>query len=451
MRTSRTPPVHRSTTAHLQAAYPFVTGSGLGARGTYLGRDLHGGAFCFDPWELYAAGVLTSPNVIVVGQIGRGKSTFVKTLVWRQIVFGRQAWIVDPKGEYGPLAAACGVTPIRVAPGGAVRLNPLDTGPGDDAESPLRRRAELLCSIAEASLGRPMTPAERTATELATRLAGRRSPEATLPDVVDCLLDPEADELIVRCVLADLAATIRTDVAGLAADGRNIALELRRLVRGDLAGMFDGPTSPGIRLDGGLVVLDLSALYDSPALGILMTCATAWLQASLRRADGIKRLVVVDEAWAILHDLATARWLQANFKLSRAYGVVNVAVVHRLSDLQSAGGDGSSQQRLAEGLLGDSETRVVFGQPPSEVDTARAMLGLTSTEADLLSHLPRAVALWKPDRRARESLTATASTAWWPSSPLSEWPARRGCGPPARSPAGSPRDVGRPCRSPGPR
>jgi len=75
------PPPHRATTANLQAAYPFVAGGGLGARGTYLGRDLHGGAFCFDPWEMYQAGVLTSPNVMVVGQIGRGKSTFVKTLV----------------------------------------------------------------------------------------------------------------------------------------------------------------------------------------------------------------------------------------------------------------------------------------------------------------------------------------------------------------------------------
>jgi hypothetical protein len=384
--TPRTPPPHRATTANLQAAYPFVTGAGLGARGTYLGRDLHGGAFCYDPWELYRSGMLTSPNVIVVGQIGRGKSTFVKTFVWRQLVFGRQAWIIDPKGEYGPLARACGATPLRVEPGGSIRLNPLDTGPAVAGDpDPVRRRAELLCSVTEASLGRVLSPAERTAAELATRLAGERAAAPTIPDIVTSLLDPDPR----------LAATIRTDAAGLAADGRTVALELRRLVEGDLAGMFDGATTTGIELDGPMVVLDLSALYDSPALGLLMTCATAWLQARLRRFDGIKRLLVVDEAWAILHDLATARWLQSSFKLSRSFGVANVAVVHRLSDLRAAGGDGSSQQRLAEGLLADSETRVIFGQPPSEVASARAMLDLTTTEADLLVHLPRAVALWK--------------------------------------------------------
>jgi hypothetical protein len=211
-----------------------------------------------------------------------------------------------------------------------------------------------------------------------------------VPTVVAALLDPDAAA----------AAAIRTDVVGLAADGRQVALDLRRLVEGDLAGMFDGPTSPGIDLDRPLVVLDLSALYGSPALGILMACATAWLQARLGEGDGTRRLVVVDEAWAILHDLAMARWLQAAFKLSRAFGVANMAVVHRLSDLRAAGAEGSEQQRLAEGLLADSETRVIFGQPPSEVAVAEDLLGLTGTEAALLPHLPRGMALWKVGDRS---------------------------------------------------
>jgi hypothetical protein len=208
--------------------------------------------------------------------------------------------------------------------------------------------------------------------------------------VVDALLVPHADS----------AASVHTDVASLAADGREVALELRRLVRGDLAGMFDGPTTPGIDLAGHLVVIDLSALYASPALGLLMTCATAWLQAALQHDDGVRRLVVIDESWAVLANLAIARWLQAGFKLARAFGAANVAVVHRLSDLWAVGAEGSEQQRLAQGLLADSETRVIFGQPPSEVESASELLGLTTTEAELLPRLPRGVALWKVGQRS---------------------------------------------------
>lgn len=382
-------PAHRATTAHLQALYPLVAGRGLGAHGVYLGRDLHGGPFCFDPWELYARGVLTNPNLVVAGQIGRGKSTFVKTFVWRQLVFGRRAWIVDPKGEYRRLAAAAGVTPLRLGPGSSLRLNPLGVADPASRADP-RVQVELVASVAGAGLARPLGPAERTALDLAVRAAAEASREPTLPEVVERLLEPAPAA----------AASVRTDVAGLAADGRNVALELRRLVRGDLAGLFDGPTSPGVDLDADVVVLDLAALYDSPALGILMTCALSWLQAALRRADGVKRLVVLDEAWAVLRDLGTARWLQASFKLARAYGVANLAVVHRLSDLRAAGGGGSEQRLLAEGLLADSETRVVFAQPPSEAPVTRQLLGLTATEADLLAHLPRGVALWKVGDRS---------------------------------------------------
>ncbi len=165
------PAAHRATTAHLQALYPFIAEAGLGGRGAYVGRDLFGGSFCYDPWDLYRRGVLTSPNLVVLGQIGRGKSTFVKSMLRRQQVFGRQAWVVDPKGEYGPLAEACGCHPLRVVPGGAIRLNPLDTPAGEPVEA-ARRRGELLCSLAAASLGRDLSPAERTATDLAVRAVG---------------------------------------------------------------------------------------------------------------------------------------------------------------------------------------------------------------------------------------------------------------------------------------
>ena len=176
---------HRLTSAHLQAAYPFVAEGGLGAPGTYIGRDLFGGAFVYDAFELYSAGVLTSPNMLVAGQIGRGKSALIKTYVWRQRAFGRRAVIMDPKGEYGALAAACGVTPIRLEPGGALRLNPLDRRVTHDAQ------LRLLHAISSAALERALSPTEKTALQLALDTTAATTTETTLPAVVDALLHPE--------------------------------------------------------------------------------------------------------------------------------------------------------------------------------------------------------------------------------------------------------------------
>ncbi|MGH8980700.1 MAG: ATP-binding protein [Acidimicrobiales bacterium] len=411
-RTGPRVPAHQVTTRHLGAAYPLLTEAGLGHRGVLVGRDLLGGSFVHDPFELYAAGILSNPNMIVFGQIGRGKSSFVKTYLWRQSVFGRRAWVVDPKGEYLSLAQEWGAQPVALRPGGSVRLNPLDPGPDAEIEAvgdarpsgPTevvppsgvrvnRRQAEVLASLAESCLGRSLFPRERAAADLALGTAAARG-IPTLPEVVEALLEPSADA----------ASILRTDRTTLLEDGRDVALELRRLVHGDLRGMFDGPTTPGLDLSGALVVLDLSALFNSPALGVLMACATAWLQATLARqagdGHGAHVFVVVDEAWAVLANLGVARWLQASWKLSRAYGIANIAVLHRLSDLRAVGASDSEQVGLASGLLADSETRVVYGQAPGEVAAASDLLSLSETEADLLPQLRRGVALWKVGRRA---------------------------------------------------
>jgi hypothetical protein len=111
-------------------------------------------------------------------------------------------------------------------------------------------------------------------------------------------------------------------------------------------------------------------------------------------------LLVVDEAWAILRSVAVARWLQSSWKLSRAWGIANMAVLHRVSDLAAAGSDGSEQSQLSQGLLADSETRVVYAQSPAQCEAAASLLGLSDTELELVPRLGRGVALWKVGSRA---------------------------------------------------
>lgn len=377
-------PAHRLTTAHLQAAYPFVSERGFGGRGAYIGRDLFGGAFTYDAFQLYEDGIITSPNMVVAGQLGRGKSALVKSFALRQMAFGRRVVVMDPKGEYGALAGACGFEPIYLSPGGKVTLNPLDRRVAHQDQ------LRLLQAISAAALGRVLKPFERTVIERALVDASAGSSVATISSVVDRLLNPSEET-------ADLIAA---DRPALVEWGREVAFELRRLVTGDLRGMFDGPTSSSIDLGASLVVLDLSAVYDSDALGILMTCAAAWLHGSLTNDLGQKSIFIVDEAWAILSNLGIAKWLQASFKLSRARGLQNIAVMHRFSDLSASGDEGSQQERVARGLLSDAETKVVYAQPHAEIASTRKLLGLTDTEAELLPQLDRGIALWKVGERS---------------------------------------------------
>ncbi len=270
-----------------------------------------------------------------------------------------------------------------------MRLNPLDPmiAPQAGGETAVAQHREtLLVSLAEAAVRRPLEPEEVTACGLALNEA---RPDAngvlTLPAVVDALLRPTEEA----------ARSVAVDVATLAADGRKCGLALRRLVTGDLRGMFDAPTTAGVTLGGPLTVIDLSRMYNSPALGIIMLCANAWQQAAVSRSDGGKWIAVSEEAWATLRYNSVARAMQESFKLARSYGVQHVIVMHRLSDLEAAGAAGSETRTLAQGLLEDTETRIILNQPPGEIATAVRLLGLTEAEAALLPTLPRARGLWK--------------------------------------------------------
>src|ERR1035441_7455046 len=186
--------------------------------------------------------------------------------------------------------------------------------------------------------------------------------------------------------------------AALAAAPRSVALDLRRLVDGDLCGMFDGETSAAIDLSAPLVSFDLSAVYGSTALPILMACVGAWFQGVLAGDPSTKRIVVLDEAWALLSNLETAQWLRASYKLARSQGAQYLAVLHRLTDLQAAGSADSAQVRLARGLVSDTETVVIYAQHSGEVPATRELLQLNDAEARAISGLGRGVALWRVGR-----------------------------------------------------
>ncbi len=382
-------PGHRCTTRHAQAIYPFIAAGGLGSRGVFVGRDSAGGAFCYDPWSLYTEGALDDPNAIVLGKLGQGKSALVKTLLWRMLLFGRRAFVLDVKREYGPLCRAAGVEPISLQPGGGVRLNPLASRPEEHAQ------VELLRAVTVTAVGGALSQVEAAALREALHAVRRRGRgEPTLPEIVAVLFDP----------VAEMADRLRTTAERLATDARRAALALQDLCEGPLRGMFDGPTTSGLDLDAKLLVLDLHAVRDSPAVGILMACATAWMSALLSRMaerPGRERLInVADESWKIVQHTGLGEWFQSNFKLARQFGVMNLVVLHKLADLQAAGDAGSRAARIAEGLIADASTRVVYHQDESQVPLTRSLLGLSETEANLIAMLSAGQALWRVGSRS---------------------------------------------------
>lgn len=392
---------HRMTTATASAAYPFLAEGGLGAEGVYIGKDVHAEAsFTYDPFTLYGRiEGFTNPNILLAGVIGQGKSALAKSFALRSIAFGYKVYVpCDPKGEWTAVASALGGTSIALGPGYPGKLNPLDAAPRppsipetDWAVEIRKRRLLLLGSLARTVLGRALQPMEHTGLDVSLDAAVAQAEAAGRPpllgDIAAILNDPDA---------LDTAGGSMSGRLGEAS--RDLAHAMRRLVFGDLAGMFDAESTVSFDPDSPMLTIDLSGLGgsgDDIALVLAMTCAAAWMESALSDPAGGRRWIVYDEAWRLMRHPALLKRMQSQWKLSRGLGIANVMVIHRLSDLLTAGDAGSQGRALAEGLLADCSTRIIYRQEPDQLEPAAALLGLTSVETNAISHLNRGRGLWK--------------------------------------------------------
>ncbi|WAX55128.1 ATP-binding protein [Jatrophihabitans cynanchi] len=420
---------HRATSEVLAGAYPFLAEAGLGEKGVYVGTDSYSGAaFCFDPWVLYADGVLTNPNVLLAGIIGRGKSSLAKSLATRSIAFGRKVYVPgDPKGEWTPVAEAVGGQAIQLGGGLSTRLNPLDEGPRPAALSEAEwintvtgRRRDLLRAIVEMSLARPMHSVEATAVFTALDAAVRENTTPTLRHVVEAMFNPSH-------------AVAGSSIDQLTADGRAVAHALNRLVTGDLSGLFDGPSTTHFHTDLPMVSLDLSRIHGSDQLiALVMTCASTWMEAAITDPDSGQRWVIYDEAWRLLRSPALLARMQSQWKLSRAWGIANLMIIHRLSDLDAVGDANSAVRNLALGLLADCSTRIIYAQEAGESTKTGAAIGLAAAEIAQLPDLERGEGLWKIKDRAflaRNVLTPGELAVFDTNSRMDGPAARRPAGP----------------------
>ena len=386
-------PRHQDTSATLQGAYPFLAEGGLGSQGVFVGQDMYsGGSFVYDPWVLYQRGIITAPNLVLAGIVGSGKSSLAKSLYTRSIPFGRRVYVPgDPKGEHTAVAEAVGGKAIILGHGLRNRLNPLDEGyrprglsDPEWASTVASRRRDLIGALAETVLERSLSPLEHTVIDVALQAVVATASVPILPMIVDRILTPDAG-----------------DDVRLAEDGRLVGHALRRLVSGDLAGLFDGPSTVTFDPTLPMITLDLSRVVENSTLiSVLMTCSSAWMESALLDPNGGQRWVVYDEAWRLMSHPALLKRMDAHWRLARHYGIANLLIFHKLTDLDNVGDQGSAMRSLANSLLANAESRIIYRQESDQIGSTAKTLGLTGTEQKLLPSLGTGQGLWRIKERS---------------------------------------------------
>lgn len=402
----------QSTTHQCEATYLAVAAPPTSSRGFIFGVDAFSDwPYFADPFFSYEDKELTSPNVVRIGDVGKGKSSGIATMAMlrplllkrRSVVLDKKFDIVRGEGEHAHKARVLGVEPIRFTTDGtgsrinildpaiSARFEEYDDGADKDddgvgMEKPTGQAGILRAVITEA-LERPMTAREGKAVRMAhltaLRTAKAEDRVATIRDVFDALMLPDEE----------ICAESYVSVMEVREWGLDPAFALERLLNDDLAGIIDGPTSENVSLGNGLTVFDISTLpEDGIALGIVMLIISTWLANTLyaqKKRNGFvtRTHLIIEEAWHVVRG-AFALIIQRLAKTGRAFGLSCDFAFHHVSDIPP----GSP----AAAILKEAGTKYFYGQ--DQYDEALAtvtMFALPPGTEETLIGLDQGVCLVK--------------------------------------------------------
>lgn len=425
--------VHRMTSEQTPGAWPLIAGEGLPPTGAAIGIDyLTGGAFHADPvgWTMANVAGVSNPNMIVFGAPGRGKSGTVKVLCLRMMAHGYRTLVLgDVKDEYEPLCRALAVEPHAVGHGLPARINPLDFGPLSHnwtrlSAAETQRRAALVFNrwlvLLRGLVGSrhvAFDPTSEAAVAAVLRdltgytgAADRLAP-VTIPQVWAALTDP-SPELIAECRYASRQHFLD--------DTRPLRDALGSLVKGHLAGLFDAPTTIDVDWRAPIQSLSLSRLapLGDDAVGIALTCLNSWGRAMTEVADtDAPRIVLRDECWKQMRlGVDAVKSLDADLRLSRSDGCIQIVIAHKPSDMITVGDAGSQAVAIARDLMHLCATKVLFGQDDHIGTELADLLGLSPMASRVVTGWATAAtgrALWLVGSHAAKVQTIRTSADYF--------------------------------------
>ena len=131
------------------------------------------------------------------------------------------------------------------------------------------------------------------------------------------------------------------------------------------------------------------------------------------------------------------RKIDADLRLSRATGTIQLLATHPLADFEALGAAGQEASAIAKELIASCETRIQLAQDTKPLNLTREAIGLTDAECDLIGGWgagQRGRALWKVGRARRQSRRAAdarprprsacsrPTSGWWCDAEEGRWP-----------------------------
>ena len=295
---------------------------------------------------------LKSANGLYLGSTGSGKSFAAKReLLNVFLTTNDRIIIVDPMGEYVPLARRLGGQIIEIAPDSPNHLNPMDIQLNlNGGDSPLSMKVDFLLSLCELVLGgkEGLQPIERTVIDRCVRLVYR---EMALG------LEPEKTPL-----LQDLYEELLKQPEPYCTGSLNL---------------FNHPTN--VRTDNRVVCIVLKGMGENLrkiAMHITDEFVTQAVEDNFR--EGVATWCYFDEFHVLLRDQLTASYFVAVWKMLRKKGCVPSALTQNVKDLLAS--------REIEAILDNTDFMVLLSQAQSDRAILAKQLGISEHQLSYITH-----------------------------------------------------------------
>lgn len=339
----------------IAASFPFMSSELTSDNGILYGINRHNNSLIlFDRFSLQNA------NSVVFATSGSGKSYCVKLEILRSLMMGTEVIVIDPEFEYKHLSDAVGGTYINVSLSSENRINPFDLPRsigGDSKPEDIIRSAVITSKgLIRLMLG-DLTHIEDSIVDRA--LIETYAKKDITPDADLSKVDPP--------ILQDFQ-----DILEGMEGGASLAERLKKYTEGTFSGLLNNLTN--VKMDNLLVCFSVRDLEDElRPMAIYTIISYIW---NVVRSEVKRRILVIDEAWWMMQNEDSAKFIFALVKRCRKYYLGVTTITQDVNDfLRSSYG---------QAIVTNSSLQLLLKQSPAAIDNIQKTFNLTDGEKYLL-------------------------------------------------------------------
>lgn len=336
------------------SSFPFISSELTSDNGILYGVNRHNNSLIlFDRFSLQNA------NSVVFATSGAGKSYAIKLEVLRSMMMGTEVIIIDPEKEYKHLSDAVGGTYINLSLSGESKINPFDLPRAVDDAKP----ADIIRSAIITIKG------------LMRLMLGNLSHQED--SIIDrALLETyEKKDINAEVDLSQIEPPLMSDfeevLSGMEG-GDDLVLRLKKYTEGTFSGLFNSPTN--IDMKNQLITFSVRDLEDElRPIAIYMIVNYIW---NIVRSEMKKRILVIDEAWWLMQNEDSAKFIYALVKRCRKYYLGVTTITQDVNDFLHS--------PYGQAIVTNSSLQLLLKQSPAAIDVVKKTFLLTEGEKYLL-------------------------------------------------------------------